>query len=79
MIADVQAFIWEATTAEELRVNLFFFKNEEGELTMEYELKEVYTEAKFRWKALTNDMAYRMAVMGKARPDAMPPSPSTAP
>ena len=44
---------------------------------MEYDLKDIYTEAKFRWKALTNDMGYRMAVMGAARPGV--PTPMATP
>jgi hypothetical protein len=73
LIRAMQSFIFDTTSVPELRVNISYYRNSEGELVPEYKLKEIYTEEKFSWKSLVSDMGHRMMIMGVVRPGVSTP------
>jgi len=51
-------FVWQEIPCDNIRVELFHFKDEEtGKMNVDNDIKQAYTSKGFRWKTLTNDPA----------------------
>ena len=50
-------FVWRRIPCEHVRVEVFHFVNEQGQMKVDPFVKECYAKMGFRWKMLTNDKA----------------------
>jgi len=49
------AYIWKEILCNDIRVELYHFKDAEGNLKADLTLKAAYAKMTFRWKTLAND------------------------
>lgn len=49
-------YIWKTVKTPAIRVNLYHYREEDGKLKADKEMKNLLTERKFKWKTVQNDM-----------------------